>query len=174
MSPSPASYLALWYREATIADVAAMEQARATDAEAGPPDARMAAYLAGRHHPRNALAPRAAFVAIDDKADSSVVAYIAGHATTRYGCAGEVQYLYVAPKYRRHGVGSELLQCVARWFRTHDIKQVCVNADIESAGAVPFYAAHGARPLSAHWYVWDDIRSILSPEPSADHRGPAR
>ena len=146
------------YREATTADVPAMEQCRAADHEAGPADARMAAYLDGHHHPQQALAPRTAFVALDG---NSVVGYVAGHATTRYGYDGEVQYLYVAPVYRRKGVASTLLRLVAKWFVARQILRVCVNADIDSAGAVPFYVALGATPLNVHWYVWDDIARLI-------------
>ena len=153
------SLLDLQYREATSADVPAMERSRATDADVGPADARMAAYLEGRHHPQQALAQRVAFVALDGVA---AVAYIAGHATTRHGCTGEVQYLYVAPEYRRHGVASQLLLSLARWFHTHNIACVCVNADSESAGAVAFYTARGARALNSYWYVWDNISSLLA------------
>ncbi|MGH7650664.1 MAG: GNAT family N-acetyltransferase [Gemmatimonadaceae bacterium] len=146
------------YREATTADVPGMERCRAADAESGPADARMSAYLEGRHHPQHALAPRTAFVAL---AGDDVVGYIAGHATTRYGCNGEIQYLYVSPSYRRRGVARDLLRSVARWFHTQGIRRVCVNADIDSAGAVPFYAAEGARPLNKHWYIWGDIGLVL-------------
>jgi GNAT superfamily N-acetyltransferase len=118
----------------------------------------MAAYLDGLHHPRAALAPRIAFVSVDG---ARVIAYIAAHATTRSGCAGEGQYLYVNPAYRRSGVARRLLDLVARWFHARDIRRVCVNADIESEGAVPFYTALGATPLNPHWYVWDDIGRLV-------------
>jgi len=149
----------LRYREASSADVPAMERCRAADSQAGPADARMVAYLDGQHHPQPALAPRMAFVAL---AGDDVAGYIAGHATTRYGCSGEVQYLYVAPLYRRHGVAGHLLRSVAGWFHTHRIRRVCVNADIQSAGAVAFYTAQGASPLKQYWYVWEDIGAVLA------------
>ena len=155
--PRPAPELR--YREATSADVPAMERCRTADPEAGPADARMAAYLDGQHHPQQALAPRTAFAAL---AGDDVVGYIAGHATRRYGCSGEVQYLYVTPRYRRHGVARRLLRSLARWFYTEGIHRVCVNADIESAGAVAFYTAQGALPLNTYWYVWEDLGSLLA------------
>lgn len=161
----------LQYREATTADVPAMEHSRAADAAAGAADRRMTAYLEGRHHPQQALAARIAFVALDRL---TLVAYIAGHATTRFGCAGEVQYLYVAPGYRRQGVASRLLLSLARWFHARGIAQVCVNADLESAGAVEFYTAHGARPLNPHWYVWDDISTLLPDLAEGNYRDPGR
>lgn len=148
----------LRYREATSADVPAMERCRAVDSRAGPADERMAAYLDGHHHPQQALAPRTAFVALDG---DNVAGYIAAHATTRHGCSGEVQYVYVAPGFRRHGVARRLLSFAARWFHDRGIDRVCVNADVESVGAVAFYTAAGAVPLNKYWYVWEDIHADL-------------
>src|SRR5262249_6235243 len=91
-----------------------MEECRLTDPAAGPADERMAAYFDGLHHPHKALPPRTGFIAL---AARSVVGYIAGHLTTRHGCAGEVQYLYVAPAYRRSRVGAALLRLLPAWFR---------------------------------------------------------
>jgi hypothetical protein len=90
-------------RVATSADVSAMAACRRTEQSAGPADPRTAAYLDGRHHPQQALPARTAYVAV---ADGTVVDYIAGHQTTRHGCAGEVQYLFVAPEYRRYGTAT--------------------------------------------------------------------
>ena len=147
------------YREARSRDVPAMERCRAGDRAAGPADERMAAYLDGKHHPQQALAPRTAFVAI---AEGEVVGYIAGHATTRHGCAGEVQYLYVAPAFRRRGVAGALLSCLAEWFTGRGIHRACVNVDAESPGAAPFYRQLGAVPLNRYWYWWEDIGDVLA------------
>lgn len=135
-----------------------MERCRAADHLAGPADPRMAAYLDGKHHPQQALKPRIAFVALDGH---DVAGYIAAHATTRHGCSGEVQYLYVAPQFRRHGVAGRLLRLAARWFHDQEIRRVCVNADVDSSAAVEFYTAEGAAPLNRYWYVWDNIDSLL-------------
>lgn len=148
----------------TSADVPAMTQCRAADHAAGPADPRMAAYLDGRHHPQQALQPRTAFVALEDGA---VVGYIAGHATTRYRCSGEVQYLYVAPSHRRRGVARGLLLQLAAWFQARAIHRVCVNADVDSPGAVPFYVSHGATPINPWWFVWDDVTALLPSGPDA-------
>jgi GNAT superfamily N-acetyltransferase len=146
------------YREANSRDVPAMERCRAADHAAGAADARMAAYLDGKHHPQCALGARTAFVALTE---DEMVGYIAGHATTRHGCAGEVQYLYVAPAVRRRGVAGKLLRCLAAWFADRGIHRVCVNVDVESEGAAPFYRQLGAAPLNQHWYIWDDIGQVL-------------
>src|SRR5207244_472536 len=78
------------FRIATAADVPTMATCRLTDPSAGPADSRMTAYFNGRHHPQLALMPRTGYVAL---ADEVVIGYIAGHLTTRHGCAGELQYL---------------------------------------------------------------------------------
>jgi GNAT superfamily N-acetyltransferase len=146
-------------RRATAADVPRMAASRNTNRDAGQADARMAAYLEGRHHPQQALAPRVAYVGTVGEV---VVGYIAGHLTRRYGCDGEVQYLYVAPPFRRSGVASMLLLQLAEWFDAQGAARICVDVNEESPGAGPFYASHGAQPLRPHWMVWPDIRSVIA------------
>jgi GNAT superfamily N-acetyltransferase len=141
------------YREATAADVPAMVRCRQNDPDAGDADPRMAAYLHGDHHPGQALAPRVAYVAID----GDVAGYIAGHLTRRFGCGGELQYLYVTPACRGTGVASELVRRLAGWFDSHGASKICVNAADESAAA--FYRRLGAVDLKPSWLVWNDIQS---------------
>jgi ketosteroid isomerase-like protein len=119
----------------------------------------MAAYLECRHHPREALAPRVAYLA---RVGGIPAGYIAGHLTRRYGCQGEVQYLYVALARRRAGVATALLRQLAQWFADQGAARICVNLDPESAGARRFYVNHGAQPLRPHWLVWQDIGAVRS------------
>ena len=107
----------------------------------------MAMYLEGRHHPQQALEPRVAYLAT---VGGVVAGYIAGHLTRRYGCDGEVQYLYVAPAYRRTGLASTLLRQLAEWFEAQGAVRICVDVNEDSASARPFYAAQGAQPLRPH------------------------
>jgi GNAT superfamily N-acetyltransferase len=146
-------------REATTADVVAMADCRLTDPAAGTADPRMAAYFDGQHHPQQALLPRVGYVAL---AGNAVIGYIAGHRTTRHGCAGEVQYLFVAPAYRRRRIGAALLQRLARWFREQGAARVCVNVNPDSLAAQPFYTSQGASVLNKYWYVWEDIGVVLT------------
>jgi GNAT superfamily N-acetyltransferase len=148
---------AVRYRLASTADADAMAQCRRTDPAVGA-ELRTAAYLDGKHHPQQALLPRVAFVGLDDDV---VIGYIAGHLTRRFGCDGELQYLFVAPSHRRHKVAAEMLRLLALWFVEQRALRVCVNADIDSPGAVPFYVSQGAVALNPHWYVWNDIRSVM-------------
>lgn len=149
---------AIHYRQASLADVASMADCRRSDPAAGPADARMAAYFQGAHHPQHALLPRVGFVAEER---GRVVGYIAGHQTTRFDCDGEVQYLFVAPDHRQRGVASGLLRALAAWFQARGIARVCVDVDVSSPGAVPFYVHHGAVPINRFWYMWTDIGSVL-------------
>lgn len=118
----------------------------------------MAAYFDGKHHPQKALLPRIGYLALHNDA---VIGYIAGHRTTRFGCDGEVQYLFVAPAYRRQAVATRLLRLLTRWFAANEISKVCVNVDIGSPPAQPFYASHGAVAINKHWYMWPDIGVVL-------------
>jgi GNAT superfamily N-acetyltransferase len=117
----------------------------------------MAAYLEGHHHPRQALPPRVAYVAL---VENAVVGYVAGHLTRRYDCDGELQYLFVTPQYRRTGVASELLRLLARWFTHQGARKICVNVEPDNERARAFYSGHGATPLHPFWLVWPDIKVV--------------
>ena len=102
--------------------------------------------------------PRVIFVAIEVDA---IVGYIGGHLTQRYGCDGELQYLYVSPEHRRKGVASEMLSSLARWFRERDASRICVDVQPDNARARAFYTRHGATYMSSYWLVWPDIELAL-------------
>ena len=119
----------------------------------------MEAYFNRQHHPQQALQPRAGYVALDG---DQVIGYIAGHRTNRHGCQGEVQYLFVAPAYRRRGIATMLLRLLAEWFHEQDAQRVCVGvADDSPREAKPFVESVGATPLKKHWYAWEDIVAVL-------------
>ena len=147
------------YREATVADVPEMARSRLTDPVAGPADERMAAYLELKHHPQQALEPRVAYVA---SVAGTVVGYIAGHLTRRYGCDGEVQYLFVAPKHRGTEVAVQLLRVQARWFTEQGARKICVNVEPGNGVARAFYARCGAKELNRFWMVWGDIQTVAA------------
>ena len=152
----------LHFRRAALADVPALAHLR-RDGEAGgaSPD-RMTRYLAGEHHPQEALLPRAMWLAEEG---GTPVGYIAGHLTRRFGCDGELQWIYVVPEHRRTRVATKLLRLLAQWFLVYDARSVCVDVGDDSAR--PFYRRHGAVDLSKHWMVWKDIGVVLG-ETEAD------
>lgn len=116
----------------------------------------MSQYLAGEQHPQQALLPRAMWMAEDGE---SAIGYVAGHLTRRFGCDGELQWIYVVPEHRRSRVASKLLRLLAGWFLEHGARRICV--DVGDDAARPFYSRHGAIPLNKHWMVWNDIREVL-------------
>ena len=149
------------YGVASTLDVPTMLRARDADPAAGPGDERMGAYLEGTHHPNRALPPRTAWIATTD---AEVVGYVGGHLTRRFDCDGELQYLYVSPRFRRNGVGYTLVLHLARWFREQGARRVCVNVNSDSPAALPFYQSLGAEELQPHWMVWPDITVVIAKE----------
>jgi GNAT superfamily N-acetyltransferase len=143
------------YRRAELADMPHLV-GLPRKGEAGG-DHRMAQYLAGEHHPQHALPPRALWMAI---AGDLPVGYVAGHLTRRFGCDGELQWIYVVPDHRRTRVASALLGLLVDWFIENGARRICV--DVGSEESRPFYLHHGALELSRHWMVWDDIGRVLS------------
>ncbi|HET7224329.1 MAG TPA: GNAT family N-acetyltransferase [Candidatus Eisenbacteria bacterium] len=146
-------------RQATLSDVPAMSALReAVQWEGGAPAERMRLYLAGEHHPRHALAPRAAFVA--DRGEA-VIGYAAVHLTRRFGCEGELEWLLVAPEARGSGLADRLLRSAAGWLVQRGAHRVCVDVAPDNTRARRFYRRHGATDLDRCWMAWDDIAAAL-------------
>ena len=116
------------YRKAELADVPRLVRLP-QESEAGG-DPRMLQYLAGEHHPQQALLPRGLWMAAEGE---TPIGYIAGHLTRRFGCDGELQWIYVVPEHRRTQVASNLLRLLAGWFVEHGARRVCVDVGDEIA-----------------------------------------
>lgn len=152
---------AITYRPALLSDVAAMATLRDRSGWTGGAGAEtMTRYLAGEHHPQQALAPRVALLA--EGADG-LLGYIAGHHTTRFACEGELQWLLVAPAARGSPVPAGLLAALGAWFVDAGARRICVNVAPENAPARRLYARHGAVPLSEYWMVWADMGAAMGP-----------
>jgi GNAT superfamily N-acetyltransferase len=148
----------LFYREATLSDAPAMAQVRAYDW--GTEEywqERIALYLSGHSHPREALLPRIAFLCMDG---DGVAGLIAGHLTRRFSCDGELEWISVRPEYRGQKIASHLLRLLAGWFRDQGAGRICVDVEPSNRVARAFYASHGATDLKPHWMVWQDIRKL--------------
>ena len=89
----------------------------------------------------------------------SPVGYVAGHLSRRFGCDGELQWIYVVPEHRRTHVASKLLRFLAGWFLEQGAHRICV--DVGDDEARPFYKRHGAIELNRHWMVWNDIGVVF-------------
>ena len=153
------------YRRAEAADVPVLALLPGQGEPGGAADGRMLPYLLGRHHPQQALGPRAMWMALDGDLP---IGYIAGHLTRRFDCDGELQYLYVLPAHRGGVVAAGLLRQLARWFVEQGARRVCV--DVGNERAHRFYTRHGATELRKHWLVWEDIGVVLD-GPSSTERG---
>jgi GNAT superfamily N-acetyltransferase len=116
----------------------------------------MSRYLAGEHHPQQALPPRVMFIADEP---GQALGYIAGHLTRRFACDAELQWIYVRRDRRGSDAAAGLLRVLARWFLERGARRVCV--DVGDARAGRFYQKHGARRLDRHWMVWDDVGVVL-------------
>lgn len=119
----------------------------------------IAAYLNGTHHPRHALPPRVCYVALRG---ATVAGFAAAHLTTRYGCHGEIQWVNVAPEFRRLGIASNLLRLLGQWLREHSAHRVCVDVDPDNAPARALYRGLGAVDLNPHWLVWEQGRGLIN------------
>ena len=147
------------YREAGKSDIPAMARIRA--ASWGSEDywnRRIAAYMAGELHPRQALKPRVSYVSVEG---DQVMGLIAGHLTRRYRCQGELEWIDVVAARRGSGIASGLLRELAQWFVVRKAARICVNVEPSNTVARRFYTRHGAGELNPHWMVWDDIKVVL-------------
>jgi hypothetical protein len=100
---------------------------------------RVRGYLDGTYHPRFARAERTVIVA----ERGEVIGFAAGHASTRLGCTGELQWLFTHPE----------------WFARAQATRVIVDAPPANPYRA-FYVRHGAVPLDEHWLHWPDIRDL--------------
>ena len=116
---------------------------------------RVRGYLDGTYHPRFARAERTVIVA----ERGEVIGFAAGHASTRLGCTGELQWLFTHPEWQRRGSGAALLRAMAEWFARAQATRVIVDAPPANPYRA-FYVRHGAVPLDEHWLHWPDIRDL--------------
>jgi GNAT superfamily N-acetyltransferase len=144
------------YRKVQLSDIPMLARLRRTGEAGGASEERMAGYLAGTHHPQEALPPREMWLASEDGAP---IGYVAGHLTRRFQCDGELQWIYVAPPARGTPVAGELLRILAGWFVTQGARRICVDVGDERARR--FYRRHGAVEIRQHWMMWDDIGTVL-------------
>ena len=117
---------------------------------------RVFGYYHQELHPQKALFARVIYVAI---ASDSIVGFIAGHLTERFGCDGELQWINVVPEFRGVGVATELLHLLAAWFANQNALFICVDPGNEQSRK--FYRRRGAENLNEHWLAWKDITVLL-------------
>jgi ribosomal protein S18 acetylase RimI-like enzyme len=148
------------YRLSEESDIPAMAQIRAAEWETEEYwKRRISGYLACELHPQKALLPRVSYVALQG---DSLVGFVAGHLTRRYGCDGELEWINVTPEHRGTEIASELLRLMAAWFGDHRAPRVCIDVDPSNTVARRFYMRHSAEILNPHWLVWNDISVVVA------------
>jgi GNAT superfamily N-acetyltransferase len=144
------------YRQATEADLPFIAHILADWQSGEYWNRRVSGYYHKELHPQQALLPRVIYVAI---ASGSLVGFIAGHLTERFGCDGELQWINVIPGFRKTGIAIELLHLLARWFVEQNALFICVDPGSEQSRK--FYLRNGAANLNEHWMAWKDISIVL-------------
>ena len=114
---------------------------------------RVVGYSAGTYSPSHSLAERTLLVAAHD---AQIIGIAAGHRSTRMGCTGELQWMFVLPRWQRRGIGARLLRPLREWFKVHGSTKVIVDAPPENPYRA-FYRKHGAVPLDEYWLYWKNI-----------------
>jgi len=144
------------YREATSTDIPGIAHILADWQTEEYWNRRVLGYYRQELHPKKALLPRIIYVAISS---GTIVGFIAGHLTKRFGCDGELQWINVTPGFRKAGIGVQLLRLLASWFMERNAFYICVDPGSEKSRG--FYARHGAVNLNEHWMAWKDISIVL-------------
>jgi predicted GNAT family acetyltransferase len=114
---------------------------------------RIGGYLRGEVSPRQGLALRAVFVAVDGE---TVAGFIAGHQTRRFECDGELEWVNVVPEYRGQGIAGQLIVKMGEWFLEQGLRRICVNVEPDNAAGRALYSRFGAERLSKYWMVWEN------------------
>lgn len=117
--------MSITIRAAISSDIPAMAAIRASEWQT--PEywiARISGYLAGYHSPPKALPARTIFVATEN---NLVVAFVAGHLTTRFACHAELEWITVLAEKRGQGIAGLLLEKIARWFIEQNALRICVD-----------------------------------------------
>ena len=118
---------------------------------------RIVGYFAGTYHPSFAQSARTVVVADG----GTVIGFGAAHESTRLGCTGELQWMFIPPQWQRKGIGLTLLKSLADWFAQVRSTRVIVDAPPGSPGRA-FYTRYGALALDEYWLYWPDICQSVS------------
>jgi GNAT superfamily N-acetyltransferase len=149
--------MAIVIEEATLNDLPAMSRLRAEDwGTANEWEPRITAYMIRQQTPPYGLQPRIVLVAVDSD-ENEVIGLAAAHRSTRFGCAGEIQWLNVDARFRGRRIADQLLAATFAWLRTQDAKKICVTVTPSNDAARAVYARHGAEPMGTHWLIFPDI-----------------
>ena len=89
----------------------------------------------------------------------NIVGYIAGHLLSQGDIQGEIQSIHILKPQQGKGVGKNLLEHLAKWFKTQGISSVCVSVTHQNPYE-QLYMQHGATRVNESYYLWNDIGQI--------------
>lgn len=72
---------------------------------------------------------------------------------------GWINDMAVLKRYRRHGIGTGLLQAALRWARDHELRAIMLQTQTKNYPAICFYRKHGFTfcGFNDHYYSNQDI-----------------
>jgi len=151
--------LAITFRSAQFADIPALAAIRAAEWET-------VAYWTrriGEYLPEEGQQNRTVLIAEDG---TTLVGFVAGHRTRRFGCDGELQWINVRRESQARGIGRLLVREIGSWFVEQGARRICVDVEPDNDIARRLYARCGAKPLKPYWLIWEDSRDMVSQQTS--------
>ena len=146
--------MGIMFRSAEVADIPALAAIRAAEWETH-------AYWTrriGEYLPEKGAQDRMILIAENR---GTVVGFVAGHRTRRYGCDGELQWVNVSRDGRRRGIGAMLVQQIGFWFVDQGARRICVDVEPDNIIARGLYSRCGAKPFKPYWMIWENSRDMI-------------
>jgi ribosomal protein S18 acetylase RimI-like enzyme len=117
---------------------------------------------------RNQTDQSCCYLAIDDETDSALAAGLAGVFVENDPTRGTLFSMWVAPTYRRNGVGQKLVEACLDWCRARKIRTIDLLVTDWNAGATRFYERLGFTrtgkaepyPNAANMVEYEMIRKV--------------
>ena len=146
--------LGITFRSAQVADIPALAAIRAAEWETESYwTRRIGEYLSGE-----GAQGRTILIAEDG---DTLVGFVAGHRTRRFGCDGELQWVNVDREHRARGIGAMLVQQIGFWFVEQGARRICVDVEPDNAVARALYSRCGAKPFKPYWMIWENSRDMV-------------
>jgi GNAT superfamily N-acetyltransferase len=108
--------------------------------------------------PASSKPPRVIYKAVTG---GTIIGYIAGHLTNRYGLDAEIQSFFITKEYQRNGTGKQLLKMFLEWLLIQRVKSLCAGINPVNKYQA-FYLKYGGKYLNEHWIWWEDVEELLN------------
>jgi len=112
-----------------------------------------------KQSPKTSKPQRLILKAVND--EGRITGYLAGHLTTRFDLAAEIQSFYVLKEVQNQKTGTQLLTSFVTWLIDMNAGSLCVGIKPENKYKA-FYLKHGGEYLNEHWIYWPDTAQLLN------------